>query len=679
MELELQLATWGAVPCLDPGANATHAAPSAKHGSAGQHAGQHASSSGLDPRQILSQPSVQATLALVQSVPFKHLGNAAVSAALFHVKHRSKLQRNWGKQWLDGGETSCVDGSTLEATAEREAAEALVQLGWKRLRSLNGDSLVSLLTASLSLKAPAEIPWTAWLSAFNASGGVQSVNVVYNRVALLDCLSKLAVRPAVEGQKLPLRMLAHNLAFLCTSRSLHMLSLSQLARVYAATTQLGLKLYQEQHQALAELVKERFKDHPPAPVSLTELLGAWVQLNTMWRQVAAGYVPHVNSNGSRSSVRCSPLGRQQVEASTPPPQPAEGFTDGYPGDEVMEAVVMHFHLNRLQMGSMALGQLLRALGKFRYAPPQDIVADLAEDNVVQPTDQQALGAASQAVPGQQLRGLEDLRQVDAALNGLAELALDPGEAFAEACFQLAMADGGADQRALRSVAWSLVKLKRCTSEQWEALLALAEIPPSPAARPADSNPSDQRGYAAAGWLKAYCLMLVHHGVDVAPLPEIVRQQNLASPFVAKRWLPELTSRLPHVLAHQALRELCRGQHEVEEGYLIREPHTGTPWTLDLAVPELRFGLHVSRGNDYARNRGIPVGSIANLQGMGRLAGWDIAVLPPPRILTGQPAPLPGELPRAVARLSAATKAFLLQQTQLPQLLKQAARPPSSLD
>jgi hypothetical protein len=83
--------------------------------------------------------------------------------------------------------------------------------------------------------------------------------------------------------------------------------------------------------------------------------------------------------------------------------------------------------------------------------------------------------------------------------------------------------------------------------------------------------------------------------------------------------------------------------------------------LDLAVPQLRFGLRASRTHEATRNTHAPLGSAAANLALARGAGWEAAALPPGVLLTGVERPSAAELRRGI-------KAFLLEHTRLPQLL-----------
>ena len=99
--------------------------------------------------------------------------------------------------------------------------------------------------------------------------------------------------------------------------------------------------------------------------------------------------------------------------------------------------------------------------------------------------------------------------------------------------------------------------------------------------------------------------------------------------------------------------------------MVQDPQSSATMLLDFAVPELRFGVRIGQYSDLVRTTGLPLGHVTLLQRLGRLTGWEVALLPPPKLLVRPDAP-PEE------RLAAAS-AFLLKEEGLQQLLA-AGRP-----
>ncbi|GAB4823116.1 hypothetical protein N2152v2_010162 [Parachlorella kessleri] len=104
--------------------------------------------------------------------------------------------------------------------------------------------------------------------------------------------------------------------------------------------------------------------------------------------------------------------------------------------------------------------------------------------------------------------------------------------------------------------------------------------------------------------------------------------------------------------------LC-GADEVREHYLLQDPHSGAAVLLDLVVPELRFGVRVAQSADVVRTTSLPVGHATLQQRLGRLVGWEVALLPPPMLLVKRNA--------SSEELVAAARAFLVNQAPLQQL------------
>ncbi|GAB4823117.1 hypothetical protein N2152v2_010163 [Parachlorella kessleri] len=621
---------------------------------------------GLDPKQVFEQPDLQAVLSLLRSVPPQQLGGSAMGVALLCVDKWQARQRK----------RSAVAASP----AEEAAAQAIVQLGWQQLASLPAGALVSLLLATLCVTVPTKTLVVAWVSAMQACNGVRELYPC-DRAGLLEAAHKLATQSGGELY-VPSGMLTNNLLRLVTGDRASRLPLPQLASVWVAIHGLGLWLTSEQQLVLASAVVQHLgPDKPVNGVALTQILTTWVDMEPVhiaWKsEQGPNGIPRLDRQQDFPQGEAQPRGstphadhHQQQERQLPPamwqapgggtqepPQRAwqrqlpaqerwgqaqqqqqhDGYAEtrvalgrqsypesleademedgvasydgttcrppsGYPGHKVMCAVVLHCHAHREQLGSWALGQLLGALGALRHAPPPAILTDLVE------------------AFWSKLLGPEQARELTSALTGLARLGLDPGEAVCKACFQVAMAYGGADQLFLATVAWALTMFRRCTPGQWAMLLALHGAPSPPSASVgASGGESVAHGHFPTRWLTAYHLLLEQYGSQL-PLP----MEGTAGPGVgaadrpAAGWAPATVegvgaadSGMAGARAGQSVARLPDGLFE--QGVLLQQqvlerdrPVRRTMYhaTLTVGMAGARAGQSVARLPDGLFEQGV---------------------------------------------------------------------------
>jgi hypothetical protein len=107
--------------------------------------------------------------------------------------------------------------------------------------------------------------------------------------------------------------------------------------------------------------------------------------------------------------------------------------------------------------------------------------------------------------------------------------------------------------------------------------------------------------------------------------------------------------------------------EVVVGLCIEDPFTGTPLVLHIAVPQLRFGLRVCRWYEVTRNTGALLGAKAAAVRQARLAGWELAHILPNTMQMGDSTGGPKKQSNQ-QEVRRRVRAFLLEQTRLPQLL-----------
>ncbi|GAB4823409.1 hypothetical protein N2152v2_010455 [Parachlorella kessleri] len=285
---------------------------------------------------------------------------------------------------------------------------------------------------------------------------------------------------------------------------------------------------------------------------------------------------------------------------------------GFPGEDVMEALVQQAQAHSSEMSVGGLSQLLYVLGALRYAPSQQVMEDLV------------------AALEPRLASGQRAREVTAAMDGLAKLGCDPGEGFARACMAVVEADGGKDKALVSTVARSLAVLKRCTPDMWARLVHLMETPnpsaPKPPKLPAKHLPWRKW---LPGWLTSYLLMQEQYpGNKVVGEPlqfpgGVLRLQQAVRAY--RREVTEVDAAAREV--GQVLQGICGDSHPVHHNYRIRDLDTGAPMLLDLAVPSLRLAVQLERWFDRTVNTGAPASKALIRGRLLRHWGWQLVVVP----------------------------------------------------
>lgn len=116
---------------------------------------------------------------------------------------------------------------------------------------------------------------------------------------------------------------------------------------------------------------------------------------------------------------------------------------------------------------------------------------------------------------------------------------------------------------------------------------------------------------------------------------------------------------------QVVSDLCGPAYDVQLVRKLKDPATGAPMLLDVALPGLKFGVQLGQPHQFARNTGAPVGSRLVLPRLVQGAGWELAVLP--QEVLGKRM---GE--GGAEAFQQALSVYLREQTRLPQLLAEAA-------